>query len=69
MSAEDDILFFAPASITKPTRRRKLPYVYDKNKISITMCNVSRGGGSLEKRPHDVFHGLNRYSSLIEPNI
>ena len=36
------------------------------------MCNVSRGGGgggALEKRPHDVFHALNRYSSLIEPNI
>jgi hypothetical protein len=38
MSAEDDILFLAPASITNSRPG---------DKISITMCDVSRGGGTL----------------------
>ena len=42
MSAEDDI-FLAEASPI--ANRRKLAYVYYKNKISITMCDVSKGGG------------------------
>ena len=38
-------------------------------KISITMCDVSKGGGggsgvSPEKRPYDVSHGQNRYVRL-----
>ena len=49
---------------------RKLPYVYYKNKISITMCDVSKGWGggggraSPEKRTYDVSHGHIRYVRL-----
>ena len=41
-----------------------------KNKISITMCDVSKGGGggggggSSEKRPYELSHGQNRYVRL-----
>ena len=38
-----------------------------KNKISITMCDVSKGGGgggSPEKRTYDVSRGQNRYVRL-----
>ena len=66
MSAEDDI-FLAEASPIAD--RRKLPYHMCTilNKISITMCDVSKGGGgggSPEKRTYDVSHGQNRYVRL-----
>ena len=46
MSAEDD-MFLAEASPIADRKKtsRKLPFVYYKNKISITMCDVSKGGG------------------------
>jgi hypothetical protein len=65
MSAEDDI-FLAEASPIAD--RRKLPYHTILNKISITVCDVSKGvgggGGSPEKRTYDVSHGQNRYARL-----
>jgi hypothetical protein len=61
-----DDIFLAEAS-QKPTveNSRKLPHMYYKNKISITMCDVWDGvEGSPEKRPYDVSHGQNRYVRL-----
>ena len=54
MSAEDDI-FPAEASPIAIADRRKLPYVYYKNKISITMCDVSKGGGGLQRNVYMTF--------------
>jgi O-acetyl-ADP-ribose deacetylase (regulator of RNase III) len=34
---------------------RKLPYVYYKNKISIAMCDVSKGVGGLPRNEHMTF--------------
>ena len=50
MSAEDDI-FLAEASPIADRKKtsRKLPFVYYKNKISITMCDVSKGGGGVSR--------------------
>ena len=49
------MIFLAEASPIAD--RRKLPYVYYKNKISITMCDVSKGGlrGGLQKNVHMTF--------------
>ena len=51
-----DDIFLAEAS-QKPTveNSRKLPYVYYKNKISITMCDVSKGGDGLQRNVHMTF--------------
>ena len=45
MSAEDDIFLAEASPIAGCENIRKLAYVYYKNKISITMCDVSKGGG------------------------
>jgi hypothetical protein len=59
MSAEDDIFLAEESPIA---HHRKLSYVYYKNKIRITMSDLSKGGGgSPEKRPYDVSQGQDRY--------
>ena len=45
MPAEDDIFLAEASPIADRRNSRKLAYVYYKNKISITMCDVSKGVG------------------------
>ena len=60
MSAEDDIFLAEESPIDDRRNSRNLAYVYYKNKISIIMCDVSKGGwggggGCLQRNEHMTF--------------